>query len=369
MQNDNFLESESIKKLFYKLAIPTVISQIINLLYNIVDRMYIGHIHETGNLALTGVGICMPIILILSAFGSLIGSGGSPRASLYMGKKQNNIAEQILGNCTLLLIILSIVITIIFRMKSKQLLLLFGASKYTLPYALDYINIYILGSIFVITSISLNFFIIAQGYTKISMIITCIGAISNIILDPLFIFTFNLGIRGAALATILSQALSATLCIIFLTSKNTCLKIKIEYLKINKEILFPCILLGLSPFIMQVTECVISICFNRNLGLYGGDIVIGSMSIFSTIMQFATLIMQGFCNGCQPIISYNYGLSNMNRVLSAIKQVLKINVIYSCSLWLIIMLVPKKFICIFTNDKLLINTSVIYIKYFFLCFL
>lgn len=366
MQNENFLETEPIKKLFYKLAIPTVISQIINLLYNIVDRMYIGHIHEVGNLALTAIGICMPIILILSAFGSLIGSGGSPRASLCMGKKQNNMAEQILGNCTLFLIILSIIISIIFRMKSEQLLLLFGASKDTLPYALDYMNIYILGSIFVITSISLNFFIIAQAYTKISMIINCIGAFSNIILDPLFIFTFNLGIKGAALATILSQALSAILCLVFLTSKNASLKIKIKYLKINKEVLFPCLLLGSSPFIMQVTECVISICFNRNLGIYGGDIAIGSMSIFSTIMQFATLIMQGFCNGCQPIISYNYGLNKINRVLSAIKQVLKVNVFYTCSLWLIIMLAPRIFICLFTNNEFLINTSVTYIRYFFL---
>lgn len=283
-----------------------------------------------------------------------------------MGKKQKDMAEQILGCCTLFLIILSIIVTIIFRIKSKQLLLLFGASKDTLPYALDYMNIYVLGSIFVISSISLNFFIIAQGYTKISMIITCIGAISNIILDTLFIFTFNLGIKGAALATVLSQALSSLFCIKFLISKNTSLKIKFKYLKINKNVLLPCLLLGSSPFIMQVTECVISICFNRNLSIYGGDIAVGSMSIFSTIMQFATLIMQGFCNGCQPIISYNYELNNINRVLSSIKQVLKVNVIYTFSLWLIIILAPQIFICIFTNDNNLINTSIIYIRYFFL---
>lgn len=354
-EDKDFLGTEPIGKLLRKLAIPTVVAQIINMLYNLVDRMYIGHIPGEGHLALTGLGVCMPIIMIVSAFAALVSNGGAPRASIFMGKGDSESAEKTLGNSFFLQIIVSIVLTIILLIWNRDFLMAFGASENTIEYAVDYMNIYAIGTIFVQLTLGMNAFITAQGFAKIGMYSVLIGAVTNIVLDPIFIFAFNMGVKGAALATIISQALSCIWVVSFLLGKKTFLKIKTKYFKLQANIIIPSLTLGLATFIMQASESIIFVAFNSSLLKYGGDIAVGAMTILTSVMQFAMLPLQGLGQGAQSIISYNYGAKNKERVLSGFKLLLKYSLIYSISLWAFVMIFPKLFASMFTNNIELIN--------------
>ena len=320
--NKNFLGTEPVGKLLLKLSIPTVIAQLINMLYNIVDRIYIGHIPGEGSLALTGVGVCMPIIMIVSAFAALVSSGGAPRASIYMGKQDNKSAENILGNCFILQIIISVILTAILLIWGRDLLLAFGASENTISYATDYMHIYAFGTLFVQLTLGMNAFITAQGFTTFSMVSVLIGAVCNIVLDPVFIFVFHMGVRGAALATVISQAISTLWVVSFLCGKKTLLHLRKKHLHLEAKVVLPCIALGLAAFIMQSSESIVTVCFNSSLLRYGGDIAVGAMTILTSVMQFAMLPLQGIAQGAQPISSYNYGAKNADRVKKTFRLLL-----------------------------------------------
>lgn len=359
MQNDkDFLGTEPVGKLLMKLAIPTVTAQIINMLYNIVDRIYIGHIPGEGALALTGVGVCMPLIMIVSAFAAFVGVGGSPRASIFMGKNDYDSAEKTLGNCFTTQIIVSAILTAVLFIWNRDLLLAFGASENTIEYGVQYMNIYAIGTIFVQMTLGMNMFITAQGFAKTGMLSVLIGAVSNIILDPVFIFGFGMGVRGAALATILSQAMSCIWVLTFLFGKKTRLRIRVKNMRLQSAVILPSLALGVSAFIMQASESVISICFNSSLLKYGGDIAVGAMTILTSVMQFAMLPLQGLGQGAQPIMSYNYGAGNAKRVKEGFTLLLKCSLIYSCTLWVLVMLFPRGFAGLFTTDaELLVFTG------------
>lgn len=353
--DNEFLGTDPIGKLLFRLAVPTVIAQLINMLYNIVDRIYIGHIPEIGATALTGVGVCMPLIMIVSAFAALVGYGGSPRASIFMGKKDNESAEKILGNCFVVQVIISLILTAVLLIWNRDLLMAFGASQNTIEYGVNYMNIYALGTIFVELTLGMNAFITAQGFAKTGMMSVLIGAVANIILDPIFIFGFDMDVRGAALATIISQGLSCIWVVSFLCGKKTFLKIRKKNLILVPRFILPCLALGVSTFVMQASESVISVCFNSSLQKYGGDIAVGAMTILTSVMQFAMLPLQGLGQGAQPIISYNYGAGNAARVQSAFKLLLKVSLCYSVILWLLVMLLPGGFAAMFTTDAALME--------------
>ena len=353
-EDKDFLAKEPIGKLLFRLAVPTVVAQMINMLYNIVDRIYIGHIPGVGALALTGVGVCMPLIMILSAFAALVGNGGAPRASILLGKGDKESAEKILGNCFLLQILISLVLTVIMLAFGRSFLLAFGASENTIEYAISYFRIYAVGTIFVQLTLGMNMFITAQGFTKIGMYSVVIGALVNIVLDPIFIFACGLGVKGAALATILSQSCSCIWVLHFLFGKTTTLRIKKENMALKPKVFLPCLALGASLFIMQASESVISVCFNSSLLKYGGDVAVGAMTILTSVMQFAMLPLQGLGQGAQPIMSYNYGAQNYHRVKAAYFLLLKASMAYSVVLWLCIMLFPRAFAGIFTADATLL---------------
>ena len=355
--NDNkeFLAKEPIGKLLLKLAIPTVIAQIVNMLYNIVDRIYIGHIPEEGSLALTGVGVCMPIIMIVSAFAALVGTGGAPRSSIFMGKGDKKSAEKILGGCFTLQLIISALLTFVLLMWGKELLLAFGASENTVSYATDYLNIYAIGTVFVQLTLGMGAFITAQGFAKQGMVTVLLGAFCNIILDPIFIFVFDMGVKGAAIATVISQAVSCAWVLLFLRGKKSTLKIKKENLVIDFRLVLPCVALGFASFVMQSSESVISVCFNSSLLSYGGDIAVGAMTILTSVMQFAMLPMMGIAQGAQPIMGYNFGAGNAERVKKTFGLLLKVCLIYSFILWAVIMLFPSGFAGIFSSDAALVE--------------
>ncbi|MBQ8029434.1 MAG: MATE family efflux transporter [Clostridia bacterium] len=356
MENKNdFLGKEKIGKLLFKLAVPTIAAQIINMLYNIVDRIYIGHISQIGDLALTGVGVCLPVIMIVSAFAALVSSGGGPRASISMGKGDYSEAEKILGSCFSFQIIVSLLLTVVLFFFSEKMLLYFGASENTIDYAVSYMKIYSLGTIFVQLTLGMNAFITAQGATKTSMLTVLIGAVLNIILDPIFIYGFNMGVEGAALATIISQAVSCLWVLLFLSGKKSILVLKRKNLRPNIKTIVPCVALGLAPFIMQSSESVISLCFNSSLLKFGGDIAVGAMTILTSVMQFAMLPLQGLAQGAQPILSYNYGAKKQLRLKKTFKLLIVSSLVYSISLWAMIMLFPSFFAGIFTNKEELIS--------------
>lgn len=344
------LSKDRIGPLLFKLAMPAILAQIINVLYNMVDRMYIGHIPKIGSSALTGVGVTMPVIMAISAFAALVSMGGAPRASIMLGRDKYEEAQKILGNCTAMLVIMAVILTGVFFIWGEPILMVFGASEATIGYALEYMRIYALGTIFVQLALGLNSFINAQGYAKIGMITVILGAICNIILDPIFIFGMSLGVKGAALATIISQAISSIFVVYFLTSKRSNLRIKANNLKLDFKIILPCLALGLSPFIMQFTESVISVCFNTSLLKYGGDIAVGSMTILTSVMQFSMLPLQGLTQGAQPIVSFNFGAKNIDRVKKTFKLLVTVSLLYSMLIWAIAVFIPDIFINIFTSD-------------------
>ena len=342
------LGSGSVGRLLFKLAVPAIVAQVINVLYNMVDRMYIGHLPEIGETALTGVGVCFPLITAISAFAALVSMGGAPRASIFLGRGDKETAEKILGNCATALVVVGVALTAVFFAFGYQLLGLFGASEDTIGYAWQYFSIYLVGTIFVQASLGLNAFINAQGYTMVGMLTVVIGAVLNIILDPILMFGFDMGVAGAALATIISQAVSAAFTVWFLCSKRSYLRLKASNLRLVGKILWPSIALGLSPFVMQLTESVISICFNTQLQIYGGDIAVGAMTILSSVMQFAMLPLQGLTQGAQPITSFNFGAGKMDRVVKAFRILLISCLTYATALWAICEFAPQLVIGIFT---------------------
>lgn len=349
------LGSGSIAKLLFSLALPSIVAQVINVLYNVVDRMYIGHIPEHGALALTGVGVTMPIIMAVTAFSSLVCMGGAPRAAIELGKKNKDNAEHIMSNCFVLLIVIGICLTVLTEIFAAPMLDLFGASETTLPFALDYLRIYACGTLFVQIALGMNAFINTQGHTMYGMTSVLIGAIANIILDPILIFVFDLGVQGAAIATITSQALSTIYVLWFLRSKHSDLKLKKRYFKLLPSIIGPCLLLGLSPFVMQITESLLNICFNSSLLKYGGDTAVGAMAILSSVMQFSMLPLQGMTQGSQPIISFNFGAGKYDRIKKTFKLLLGVSLTYSTIVWAISMFAPQLLAQMFTNDPALID--------------
>ena len=355
MEDRKFLGTEKIGSLLFKLALPTVVAQLVNMLYNIVDRIYIGHIEGTGALALTGVGVCLPLILIVSAFAALISSGGGPRASIMMGHNDYDKAEEVLGNSFIMQVMISVVLTLILLIFNEDILLLFGASENTIGYATTYMDIYAVGTIFVQLTLGMNSFITAQGFAKTSMLSVIIGAFINIVLDPVFIFVFDMGVAGAAIATVISQAASTIWVLLFLTGRRTSLRIRRKYFRLDKRICISVLSLGLASFIMQASESVINICFNSNLLRYGGDLAVGAMTILSSVMQFAMLPLQGLGQGAQPIISYNYGAGLKSRVKAAFKYLLIVDFVFSMVLFLAVQFFPSAFAMMFTDDPELID--------------
>lgn len=352
MENDktNALAAAPVGRLLFRLAVPAVTAQIINVFYNIVDRIYIGRMEDVGALALTGVGVCMPLILLISASAALVSMGSAPRASIKMGAKEHKEAEAILGNSTVLLLILSVLLTAAILLFGEPLLRLFGASGQTIGYAWDYMKIYAVGTIFVQLSLGLNAFITTQGFAATSMLTVLIGAGLNIVLDPIFIFGLNMGVQGAALATILSQAVSAVWVLLFLTGKKPVLRLRREILRLQPKVILPCLALGLSPFIMQATESLISVCFNSSLLLYGGDLAVGAMAVLSSVMQFSMLPLTGLAQGAQPIISFNFGARNPDRMRKAFRLLVISSLVYALTLWALIMLFPEGFAALFNKD-------------------
>lgn len=347
------LGKDPIGRLLFRLAVPAITAQIVNVLYNMVDRMYIGHIPSVGATALTGVGVCLPLIMVVSAFAALMAMGGATKAAIMLGRRNQDTAEKILGNCTAGTFITGIVLTVILLLFGKNFLLLFGASENTISYAWDYMQIYACGTLFVEIALGLNYFISSQGFANTSMLSVVIGAVINIILDPILIFTFHMGVRGAALATILSQLVSAVWVMAFLLGRRTKLKVRRKNLIIDPGLFASCLALGLSPFIMQVTESAISICFNASLLRYGGDLAVGAMTILSSIMQFSMLPLQGLTQGSQPIVSFNFGAGNLSRVRKTFFLLLRVSLTYSTLLWAIAVFAPQVFVSIFTSDPAL----------------
>lgn len=347
------LGRDSVSRLLFQLALPAILAQLINLLYNMVDRMYIGHIPSVGPSALTGVGITLPLIMAISAFAALVSMGGAPRASIMLGKGEPQEAERILGNCAAMLVITALLLTGVIQLFGRELLLLFGASENTILYAWDYMQLYSLGTLFVQLSLGLNAFINAQGFAKTGMLTVTIGALCNILLDPLFLFVLDMGVRGAALATILSQGLSCLWILRFLTGKRATLRLQIKNTRLRRQTILPCIALGVAPFIMQFTESILSICFNTSLLVYGGDIAVGAMTILASVMQFTALPLQGLSQGAQPIIGFNYGAGNQDRVKEAFRLLLTCCMVFAGGLWLLAMVFPQVFIGIFTSDPTL----------------
>ena len=358
VQSDRtFLATEPIGKLLAKLALPTIAAQLINMLYNIVDRIYIGHIPDTGAMALTGVGVCMPLIMIITAFAALVGNGGAPRATIFMGKNKKDDAEKILANCFTMQILLSIILTVVLLIWNRDFLLAFGASANTIEYAASYMNIYALGTIFVQLALGLNAYISGQGEAKTAMLSVLIGAVLNICLDPVFIFVLHLGVRGAAIATILSQAVSAAWVVHFLTSEKTVMHLSLKNMRLRADVIKMIAGLGISPFIMQSTESLVTITLNTGLQRYGGDLYVGSMSILMSIMQLITIPVQGITQGIQPIISYNYGAGNKERVKDTMKRMILVCLAGTLLLAGVAILAPQIYTGLFTNNQELLKLT------------
>ena len=357
----------SVKKLMLKMAVPALVGQVVNLLYNIVDRIYIGHIPEVGGTALTGVGLFTPILMLITAFAMLAGAGGAPRAAIAMGKGDKDEAEKIMGNCFTVLMILAVILTSTLYFSAPTLLRLFGASDATLPYAVTYARIYILGSVFVLTVMGMNTFITTQGFAQISMLTTVIGAVINIVLDPILMFVLDMGVAGAAVATVLSQTISALWILRFLTGKKTILRLKVSNLKLISKVILPCLGLGISSFVMVSTESILSVSFTSSLARFGGDVAVGAMTVLTSINQLVTMPLSGICQGGQPLISYNYGAKKLDRVKEAFFCQFGVCVAYTTGFWLLLMLVPNFFAGIFTNDTALVNYTAWAIRVFLAC--
>lgn len=348
------MATEGIGKLMISMAVPSIIAQIINILYSIVDRIYIGHIKGVGMEALTGVGVTFPIITLISAFSAFVGAGGAPLAAIWLGKGDRKRAEKILGNGVTLLVFFTVILMAFFYAFQKPLLYLFGASDATIGYAVSYISIYLAGTIFVELALGLNAFIISQGQSRTAMMAVLIGAASNIILDPIFIFALGMGVKGAAYATVISQALSALWTVGFLISRKSSLTIKWQAMKPDFPVIGSVMALGISPFIMRATESLISIVLNNGLQKYGGDIYVGSLTIMQSVMQMYSAPLGGFTQGVQPIISYNFGAGNFDRVKKLYRSMITVCFLFAAMATVLVMIFPGFFAGMFTNDVQLI---------------
>ena len=361
------LGTGSVKKLMFQMAVPALVGQVVNLLYNIVDRIYIGHIPEIGGAALTGVGLFTPILMLITAFAMMAGAGGAPRAAIAMGQGDKEKAEKIMANCFTVLLMFAVVLTAVFYFACPTLLRLFGASDATLPYAVTYGRIYILGSVSVLIVMGMNTFITTQGFASISMLTTVIGAVINIVLDPILIFVLDMGVAGAATATVLSQIVSAVWILLFLTGKKTILKLKVPNMKLQKHIILPCLGLGISTFVMLSTESILSISFTSSLARFGGDVAVGAMTVLTSINQLITMPLSGVCQGGQPLISFNYGARKYDRVKEAFFCQFGVCVAYTTVFWLLLMAMPNVFAGIFTSDVALVDYTAWALKIFLAC--
>lgn len=350
------LRNDKISSLLISLALPSILAQLATLIYNMVDRIYIGRLSD-GALAIAGIGLCASIITIITAFTNLFGRGGAPLASIKLGEGDNHEAEKILGNCFMSLLVTSIIIMIVLNLFGEQILMLFGASSKTLPYAMSYMRIYSFGTLFVQLSVGLNYFINTQGYAKYGMLTLFIGGILNIVLDPLFIFVLDMGVAGAALATVISQCISCLWVLKFLLGKKTTIKIKKENMKINGTIMKKVLGLGFSPFFMSATEGILQVSFNRQLLFFGGDIAVSAMTILSSMSQILFLPMEGIAQGSQPIISFNFGAKSYERVKQTIALTLKVSLVYSVIGVALMELFPEMFVRLFANDAQLIELA------------
>lgn len=364
----NDLGNDPVPQLLLRLALPAVTAQVVNALYNIVDRMYLGHMKPDGDLAITGVGVAFAIIMFISALSALVGMGGGSRAAIRTGEGRTDLAEEILGNCTLLILLISAAVMAVFLPFQRPMLLMMGASPETIDYAVNYLTIYLCGTVFVQISLALNNFITTQGFSTISMLTVIIGAVTNIVLDPIFIFGMNMGVQGAALATIIAQAVSAIWVLAFLTGKRTKLKIRLKYLRLKPKVLLPVVAIGVSPFIMQSTESLVNISFNSSLLKYGGNVYVGAMTICSSIMQVLSMIFQGLAQGAQPIVGYNYGAGKLDRVRKAFRLLLTAGVVYAVSAWLLVQLFPHVFVALFNEKPELVEAAVWALRIYLACF-
>jgi len=354
-------------------AIPLVLAQLVHLTYNVVDRVYIGHLPGSNNLALTGVGLAFPLTTLIAAFTLLFGSGGAPLFSIARGAKEEEKAEEILGNTFSMLMASSVILFVLCYLFRKPVLYLFGASDLSYVYADEYLRIYLLGTPFVMLSTGLNGFINAQGFPRIGMMTTVIGAILNLILDPIFIFGLNMGVAGAALATVISQVVSAMWVLIFLTGRRALLRIKYPYMKPNHRLIREITQLGLSGFIMQGTNCLVQVVCNATLRQYGGDLYVGVMTILHSVRELFSLPVIGLSNGSQPVIGYNYGAGKYDRVRGGIRFMAIIGMVYTLFAWLFIIVSPRFFIGIFTEDPTMLNAGaealgIYFFGFFFMAF-
>ena len=366
-EKENRLGTQPIGKLLVQMSLPAITAQVINALYNIVDRIYIGHLPEVGSLALASLGVAFPLIMIISAFAALIGMGGAPRAAIALGAGKKEEAEKILGNCFSALVILSVVLTVWFLLTSQTLLTWFGATENSLPMANSYFTIYVLGTISVQMALGLNSFISAQGFSTMSMMTVVIGAVCNIVLDPILIYGFHMGVQGAAIATVFSQTVSAVWVIAFLLGKKTILRIKRRYLRISASVLLPTLALGISPFIMQSTESLVQLTFNTQIKRYGGDqvdLLISAMSILLSCIQFFVLPLTGLTQGAQPIVSYNYGAEKIDRVKKTFWLLIRSGMCYTIVVWASVLLFPAVFVRMFSSDPALLEIAPGYLRVF-----
>jgi putative MATE family efflux protein len=358
MAKQNDLGKDRVGSLMLHLAIPSVLAQLVNALYNIVDRIYIGRIPGEGAAALTGLGICFPVTMLVSALASLIGVGGGARAAISMGEGNNDKAERILGTCTASLTLIAVVMTVVLELVKRPMLMLFGGSENTISYATSYLSIYLIGTLPILLSLGLNNLISTQGFATVSMRTTLIGAVVNIVLDPIFIFVFGLGVQGAAIATVLAQLASALWVVLFLTGRTTHLRIRRPNLRLDWSLLGPVMAIGISPFVMQATESVLNVAFNSSLQKYGGDTAVGALTISSSVMTIMTCLFLGFAQGAQPILSYNYGAGQSKRVKQAFRLLFTICVSVSVVFCLLVELFPGVFVGLFNDDPSLYQTAV-----------
>ncbi len=364
MQQNDFSRG-SIPRTVTRLAIPMIAAMLVNALYSIVDRIYIGHLPEIGQTALTGIGLCFPITMIVAAFSYLIGNGGGPLTSILRGGKDQDGAEKVLGNSITLLVILGIAIPLLCLLVKKPVLYLFGASDVTWPYANEYITIYLSGSLAVMLTMGLNPFLNAQGFTKVGMMTVILGAVCNIVLDPIFIFVFDMGVAGAAIATIISQTVSAIWVVLFLLGKKNLIRVRKKNLRLQRAVVGRITGLGVSTFIMNITEAAISAVFNASLSRFGGDIYVTVMTVISSVTQVIFMPMSGFAQGAQPVTGYNYGAGLYNRVKQSFWFLTKFCVTYATASWLILMLLPGQLIRIFNSDPVLVETAIPMFRVYF----
>lgn len=364
-KNDERMGTSPLGYLMVSMALPAVTAQIINMLYNIVDRIYIGRISEHGDLALAGVGITAPILMIISAFSAFVGMGGAPQISIQLGKKNYEEAERILGNSLVLLLLFSVVLTTLFILIKRPVLYVFGASDNTIIFADQYITIYLIGTVFVQLALGLNTYISGQGKARVAMLSVLLGAVTNIILDPILIFGLNMGIKGAALATIISQALSAVWVLSFLTSSKSTIRIRKKYIRLEWKIVFRITSLGISPFIMQSTESLVMMTLNSGLQKYGGDLYVGTMSIMTSIMQLIIVPIQGISHGVQPIISYNYGAGNLERVRGTFWRMITVCLTGTILFAGLAVMKPQIYVQLFSRNKELVVLTCQYMPVYF----